>query len=301
MAEAQQIALYDAVCCAWHGKWIAGHLAKKSGRTATVVTADGQEYRVPWSLLAPLNGVPPQRVETANDRLKARFRPEDEVSFDHRSAVRRGVIARLGPVRAHVVCDDDLEFRVPYAKLRGTARAAERRDRRRLGTIARYAERLMASHGLTGWSLQYDDASRRAGSCNPRLKVIGLSRLYCLHASPEEVRETILHEIAHALVGPGHGHDSVWKAAARALGCTGDRCHYVEFAPPRYLVSCPRCGWTEHANTRHTDTICKTCRTPVTYRTFTRRAWEQAHSRSSGGAVTTWLGEVRPGTTRSPS
>ena len=40
----------------------------------------------------------------------------------------------------------------------------------------------------------------------------------CLKASKEEIVDTILHEIAHAIVGSKHGHDAVWKAVARRIG-----------------------------------------------------------------------------------
>ena len=33
-----------------------------------------------------------------------------------------------------------------------------------------------------------------------------------------------MHEIAHALVRKGHGHDAVWKAKALSIGCDGQRC-----------------------------------------------------------------------------
>ena len=278
-AVADAFAVFDPVQFAHDGAGsatITGHVARKVRQAAVVVTPEGGEFRVPWALLAPWPAGGRRRVATRNDRLKARFRVEDEIQFQHRLAVRAAVIARLGPSRAHVVCADGQEFRVPYGKLRRAPGAGERHDERRLATVARRAEQLMAAHGLAGWSLQLDDASCRAGSCNGALKVIGLSRLYCLHATAEEIRETVLHEIAHALVGPEHGHDRRWKAAARAIGCTGNRCHYIDFAPPRYLVSCFPCGWTERANRRRRSAVCRACRTPVTYRTFTRQAWEEA-------------------------
>jgi predicted SprT family Zn-dependent metalloprotease len=82
----------------------------------------------------------------------------------------------------------------------------------------------MKRHGLTNWTLAFDKAKTRAGVCRHASREIGLSQpLTRLHAD-EEVRDTILHEIAHALVGPAHGHDSVWRAKARAIGCTGERC-----------------------------------------------------------------------------
>lgn len=34
-----------------------------------------------------------------------------------------------------------------------------------------------------------------------------------------EILNTIRHEVAHAVLGPGHGHSEVWKNKARELGC----------------------------------------------------------------------------------
>lgn len=83
---------------------------------------------------------------------------------------------------------------------------------------------LMAAHGLRGWTLAFDRAKRRAGICRFDRREIGLSApLTALHTEAE-VRDTVLHEIAHALVGPRHGHDAVWRATARRIGCSGERC-----------------------------------------------------------------------------
>lgn len=83
---------------------------------------------------------------------------------------------------------------------------------------------LMAQHGLTGWRLVFDNAKMRAGVCRPGRREIGLSRVLTGLHTRAEVRDTILHEIAHALVGPSHGHDAVWRAKALAIGSTGGRC-----------------------------------------------------------------------------
>lgn len=86
------------------------------------------------------------------------------------------------------------------------------------------ARRLVREHGLEGWTVRLDAAKTRAGVCRFARREIGLSRPLTRLHSEEEVRDTILHEVAHALVGPEHGHDEVWRATARRIGCSGERC-----------------------------------------------------------------------------
>lgn len=97
-----------------------------------------------------------------------------------------------------------------------------------LSEAVQLGEALLDQHGLGDWTLTFDAAKRRAGVTRHQRKVIGLSfDLTRLH-SEEEVRETILHEIAHALVGAEHGHDEVWRRTARQIGSTGERCVSAE-------------------------------------------------------------------------
>ena len=86
------------------------------------------------------------------------------------------------------------------------------------------ARRLMKKHGLADWLLRLDNAKRRAGMCKHSTKTISLSVPLVRIRSDDNVRNTILHEIAHALVGPGHGHDYVWRRKAIEIGCDGKRC-----------------------------------------------------------------------------
>ncbi|HZJ07774.1 MAG TPA: SprT-like domain-containing protein [Nocardioidaceae bacterium] len=83
---------------------------------------------------------------------------------------------------------------------------------------------LLVGHGLGQWRLEFDQAKTRAGVCRPGRKLIGLSAPLTRLHTEEEVRDTILHEIAHALVGAHHGHDEVWRAKAREIGCSATRC-----------------------------------------------------------------------------
>jgi len=113
----------------------------------------------------------------------------------------------------------------------------------------RLATGLMRRHGLTGWRLVFDNAKTRAGICRAVPREIGLSRVLTQLHSEADVTDTILHEIAHALVGPAHGHDAVWRAKALAIGCSAKRC--VSSSAPRpagpWVGTCP----VGHRTTRH--------------------------------------------------
>ena len=171
---------------------------------------------------------------------------------------------------------------MPYGLLAALDSRSRNSDRQRLADCVEMAESLIKKHGLESWSFQFDNARNRAGCCNYAIRVISLSRLYCLKAGQDQVRDTILHEIAHALAGHEHNHDAKWKSIARSIGCTADRCHSIDFSPAKYIVSCLRCGWHVKKNRRLRGAICRTCNGPATYRHFSEQAGSDA--RRSAGA-----------------
>lgn len=89
----------------------------------------------------------------------------------------------------------------------------------------RESKLLMTAYGLTekGWRFEWDNAARRFGQCRYSTKTISMSRQLAIQRPRDKVRNTMLHEIAHALT-PGHGHDAVWRAKAISIGCDGKRC-----------------------------------------------------------------------------
>lgn len=110
---------------------------------------------------------------------------------------------------------------------------------------------LLEQHGLMdrGWSVCLDNAKRRFGQCRYRVKEISLSRPLIEINKPERVKDTILHEIAHALVGPGNGHNSVWKAKCIEVGCAPVRCYTSKnttIVEGRYKAICTECGMVHY-------------------------------------------------------
>lgn len=132
-----------------------------------------------------------------------------------------------------------------------------------LQEAARLGEQLLARHGLTGWRLGFDRARVRAGACHHADRRITLSPYLTRAHAPEQVRETLLHEIAHALVGPRHGHDAVWRARAREIGASGERCYDAgeqPVVPGRWQGRCAA-GHVVHRHRRPTRVlVCTRCR-----------------------------------------
>ena len=124
------------------------------------------------------------------------------------------------------------------------------------------AVRLFALHDLSStWSFRFDRATTRLGQCDHRSRSISVSRHLSLKATPDEVTQVLLHEIAHAVAGPRAAHGPRWRSIARSIGYHGGRTHTIEpalerarwrgvcphghevirFRKPGKPVSCSRC------------------------------------------------------------
>ncbi len=143
-----------------------------------------------------------------------------------------------------------------------------------LKEIEKLAVELMTLHGLfeKGWALKFDNAKKRAGQCAKRngLKWISLSTVVLPLHTDESIRDIILHEIAHAIVGLEHGHDKVWQKKALEIGCNGKRCYdnsaFKEngkkalISQSKYTLTCPNCGKELPAHRkRKRDVACGDC------------------------------------------
>jgi hypothetical protein len=88
--------------------------------------------------------------------------------------------------------------------------------------------RLLDRHGLTDWRLHIVDLSHASlfspdgildsgkGHCDSARRVIYLD----YRLKQRAALQTILHEIAHALVPEDNGHGERWQSKALEIGCT---------------------------------------------------------------------------------
>ncbi|MBI1374282.1 MAG: hypothetical protein GC159_16320 [Phycisphaera sp.] len=115
----------------------------------------------------------------------------------------------------------------------------------------------MTEHGLIadGWRFAWSNGKRQLGRCQIRrrrdpstgkyveIKTIKLSRYLVALNNDHEVRDTILHEIAHAIAGLKNGHNSVWKAVCRRIGAKPQRLagEHITVVKGRYVLLCGCC------------------------------------------------------------
>ena len=123
----------------------------------------------------------------------------------------------------------------------------------------------MDKYGLCNWKLELDYAKVRAGACHFTEKKISFSRHFLKNADQLNINDTILHEIAHALVGPKQGHNRVWKNMAKKIGCSAKRCHTLEFSEYKWIRFCTNYCWEQKVHRRKLNLICKKCGSPVKY------------------------------------
>ncbi len=126
--------------------------------------------------------------------------------------------------------------------------------------MKRLAVRLMARHGLLalGWRFEFDRATRRFGLCDFKRKTISLSRRLTLLNDPGEIRNMILHEIAHALLPQGTGHGRAWRELAISIGCDGKRLHSAA-TEARWIATCPACGKQVERQRQRESLACARC------------------------------------------
>lgn len=124
------------------------------------------------------------------------------------------------------------------------------------------------------WVFEFDNSKRFLGKCyqptifNPgRIQV---TTGYAQKAALDDVQDTLLHEIAHAITGPGHHHDKYWKRNCVLIGAKPDRCadsdafEEYQAESANYVATCPSCNSKYYAskmgkNMRNNRLHCHVC------------------------------------------
>lgn len=87
---------------------------------------------------------------------------------------------------------------------------------------------------------------------------------FVIFNSDSDFKETFMHEMAHALTGPGNGHNEKWRMKCIELGIEPKRISRDRInINHNYEVWCPECEVMLCERDRKTDSICKRCRSKV--------------------------------------
>jgi len=92
--------------------------------------------------------------------------------------------------------------------------------------VTKFGYDTLAELNLGNWKIVWQNNTRsRIGLCKHENKTIELSSFALERMKDKrDMVDVVLHEIAHAMVGPGNGHGKVWKKACIKIGAKPERC-----------------------------------------------------------------------------
>jgi hypothetical protein len=129
---------------------------------------------------------------------------------------------------------------------------------------------ILKKHSLlqAGWKIQFNKSSKYLAACWYQSKVIAVS-VHLLNGADEGTySNTMLHEVAHALVGPGQGHNNVWKAKAIEIGCDGEPCGHFTIDATRNVSAAEQRPKIHIAPLTKNCPVCNATAVEVTRATF---------------------------------
>ena len=145
----------------------------------------------------------------------------------------------------------------------------------------------MEDHGLFDelWHFDFEACKRTLGRCHYHVKKITLSKWYAELNNEDDVEDTILHEIAHALSfirygKNGKGHGWAWKKVCGEIGANPERVHKGILEYPdnhhKYIDTC-ECGITykRHRKSARRKYRCPKCGEPL-YNDKEKKEWLSA-------------------------
>jgi len=107
-----------------------------------------------------------------------------------------------------------------------------------LTDIRAFAENEISKHLDVNWKFKFISSKNFLGRCIEKDigGIIQISMHHCLYSDEEYIRDTILHEIAHALAGCHNGHNDVWKEMAIRVGAKPEQYADVDEIKYRYYL-----------------------------------------------------------------
>ncbi|MEE2857140.1 MAG: SprT-like domain-containing protein [Planctomycetota bacterium] len=111
------------------------------------------------------------------------------------------------------------------------------------------------SEVLVGTSIRISSRlTRSAGNACPESRTVGISEpIFSVEENLPQLRNTILHELAHVIAGPdAKAHGKVWRSIFIEIGGNGERCHQLRARGQHrsFQAKCERCQEDVEVGTR---------------------------------------------------
>lgn len=146
--------------------------------------------------------------------------------------------------------------------------------------------KMLVENGLTGWKVRYNSRMTRAlGRCIPSQKTIEYQPRYMQQNGWEQVKTTVIHEVAHAVsitrhgqfIGGGHG--AVWAKIARELGLADPSAiNTTAKLTKKFTGICEGCGDQWQRDRRIHGAMHPTCRRKYQSEVLANGSSEQRYS-----------------------
>ena len=118
---------------------------------------------------------------------------------------------------------------------------------------------LMADNGLSKWTVKLNNKRASLAETWHSQKTITFSKYFILAADKSQVVGVTLHEVTHAILGAGHGHDKLFVEKCTEISPNADYAKYATSMPLRkYILTCPRCGQSG-SNNKNEVRYCGKC------------------------------------------
>ena len=128
----------------------------------------------------------------------------------------------------------------------------------------------MDNHGLLDlhWIFSFESCKNTLGRCHYESKKITLSKWYVELNNEEDVEDTTLHEIAHAISWirygrKGKGHGLLWKKVCREIGAIPKACSKGKLNQPKnhhkYSEHCCGSTYKRHRLRKNAKYFCPKC------------------------------------------
>jgi len=134
--------------------------------------------------------------------------------------------------------------------------------------VINMARRLMSKFLDESWSMRFMNSKSSAGICDYNFRNILLSRFAVIHLSMVQIREIILHEIAHALVGWRNNHNKIWKKMSLRIGASGQTKYTFHLSCPTFILFCGCCERERFVKRKKVERykFCQMCKQKFRYK-----------------------------------